>query len=294
MYFIQTIPGQRHAPVWRHSGSRVMRIDVSNSDLSTHELPAGVAPLELLRSRIPGSTFDSLSLAPGEYYSRMARASSEDVTGPLGRNPDISDSVLRTRVIGTGQLHSLNTQLEQICRVVHPEGTNLNTFGHEIRNLLLVACTEVEGQCKGILNENGITKERMTTNDYVVLASPMKLRDYEVAFPYYPWVRPIKPFEQWGLTGTPTRELQWYSAYNEVKHDRESKFHQATLMRAFEAVAGCFVMLCAQYGWDFALKDDAAERAFLRLVKAPQWTPHEVYVPPFESADLKKINYPFR
>lgn len=133
----------------------------------------------------------------------------------------------------------------------------------------------------------------MTTNDYVLLATPMKLREYEVDFPYYPWIRPIKPFERWGLSGAPTRELEWYSAYNDVKHDRDAKFNEGSLMRAFQAIAGCFVTLCAQYGWDFALKDGAADRAFLRLLRAPSWMPHELYIPPFETNEWKQANYPF-
>ena len=151
--------------------------------------------------------FGSPLLEPGEYYPRMARASILDATEPLGRNPDNSQATRRTRAIAAGQLHSLSTQLEQICRVVDPEDKNLETFGHEIRNVLLLACTEVEAQCKGILKDNGVSKERMTTVDFVSLATPMKLREYEIDFPYYPWIRPIKPFELWCFTGAPRESL---------------------------------------------------------------------------------------
>ncbi|MGY4346054.1 hypothetical protein ACVWXM_002521 [Bradyrhizobium sp. GM7.3] len=55
-----------------------------------------------------------------------------------------------------------------------------------------------------------------------------------------------------------------------VKHNRDSNFHQASLDNAFDALTAFFIMLCAQYGWDFALTGDAAARAFFRLKAFPQ------------------------
>lgn len=134
--------------------------------------------------------------------------------------------------------------------------------------------------------------EGKNTKDYVKLAAPMKLPEFAVDFPYYPWLSAIKPFERWVHTDSPSQGLGWYAAYNNVKHDRESKFAEATLHCAFQAISGCFVMLCAQYGWDFALRGGGASRAFLRLVTAPQWEPAEVYVPPHHGELIAK-RYPF-
>ena len=100
--------------------------------------------------------------------------------------------------------------------------------------------------------------EGKNTKDYVKLAAPMKLPEFAVDFPYYPWLSAIKPFERWVHTDSPSQGLGWYAAYNNVKHDRESKFAEATLHCAFQAISGCFVMLCAQYGWDFALRGGGA------------------------------------
>jgi hypothetical protein len=171
--------------------------------------------------------------------------------------------------------------VEQVCRVVHPEGQNLNTFGHEIRNLLILACTELEAYWKCILNANGV--DGSSTNDYVKLSHAMRLPEYRVDFSYYPWLEPVAPFESWGSTGSPSQELEWYSAYNKTKHNRDASFAEATLLRAFKALAGCFVMLCAQYGSTFALKGDAAARAFLRLLDTPAWNPSDLYVPPYNT-----------
>lgn len=280
----------RSPPVWQVEATEAKRIDVSDSPLGKFQAEPGKDMLTTLRMRFPtdGTTFHKLELGPGEYYPGMARP----VAGESpGRNQDRSDSAVHMRTSTTGQLHALIQQLEQICRVVQPDESNFQAFGHEIRNLLILACTEVETQWKSILKSNDVAAEN--TKDYVKLASPMKLSEYSVEFPYYPWIPAIRPFDNWHLgTQTPTKDLKWYNAYNKVKHDRESNFKQASLGHAFEAMAGFFVMLCGQYGWDFALAGEAASRAFFRLNNYPQWSYSEYYVPPFGSP-LRAKKYKF-
>lgn len=130
----------------------------------------------------------------------------------------------------------------------HSSSAGYNTYGHEIRNLLIVACTEVEAQWKGILQANGYCRNRYTTNDYVILNRAMLLDQYVVSLPHYPWLPPFKPFQGWGSSGKPTEELSWYSAYNRVKHDREQNFSEAKLVHAIDAVCACMIMLFTQYG----------------------------------------------
>jgi hypothetical protein len=132
--------------------------------------------------------------------------------------------------------------LGRICQTVQPEGKNLDAFGHDIRNLLILACTEAETHWRGVLVANGVTQDRYTTNDYVKLRDPMKLDEYAVTFPNYPWLAAFKPYEGWN-TAKPTCSLGWYDAYNAVKHNRETEFERATLRRVFEAISACVVMM---------------------------------------------------
>jgi hypothetical protein len=292
-YYIQTFHDGLQmlgAGVWKVETNKAVRIDVSISDLSVFNVTPGLDMISSLKVQFPSADFSKLHLTPGEYYPRMARPDSLNPAQPLGKNPDVSDEFRYTRAKSTGQLHALIGQLEQICRVVHPEGANLNAYGHEIRSILILACTEAEMHWKSVLEANGANGE--TTKDYVKLAGPMKLADYKVDFNYYPWLEPLKPFEKWGTTSSTSKDIEWYFAYNQVKHNRDAKFSEATLRRAFQAVAACFVMLCAQHGWDFALQGGDADQAFLRLLEAPKWNPADVYVPPF-GGDLKPKHYPF-
>lgn len=257
--------------------------------LGTHYADVGESIMTTLRKRFPGSQFHKLSLAPGEYFPRMARPFSARDNRSLGCNPDDSREARIIRTSSSGQLHVLIHELEQICMVVHPIKENFTAYGHEIRNIILIASTEVETQWKNILKANGIRGKN--TNAYVKLSSPMKLAEYRASLTYYPWLDPIAPFENW-LNGTPTKSLDWYSAYNDVKHDREIWFAKATLLNALKSVTGCFVMLCAQYGSDFALQGEAAEHAFFKLIDAPKWEPSEIYVPALSGARNARL-YPF-
>lgn len=296
-YYIQVLPpeaavlsGAEAAThrIWKlnHNGAE----SVPPSMLHAHEADEGEEIIETLRKRHPGSTFQKLTLAPGEYYPRMARPFDIGDDASPGSNPDDSDARRHARATSTGQLHSLIEQLEQICRVVHPVAQNVGTYGHEIRNLLVIACTEVEAQWKAILDANNYGRGKTTTNDYSKLLGAMKLNEYEVMLNYYPWLHPVRPFEGWDRSD-PTKSLRWYHAYNRVKHDRERNFGEAKLIFAIESVAACFVMLCSQYGWDFALRGEESTRAFFQLTGAPTWAASDIYAPPYD-ASSRAVDYP--
>jgi len=294
-YYSRVIQGDE-APqdIWEVTNEVAQRVDVVPSDSGTYRAAPGEDALATLRKAFSGSEFYELEKAPGEYFPCMARPSTCSPDDSPGYNPDKSDKFLHARATSTGQLHALIGQLEQICRVVHPgKGDNDYVFGHEIRNILILASTEVELQWKTIMAANGVKKRKLrNTHNYVQLARPLKLGEYSVEFPYYPWLKPVTPFEKWGRGQHPSKELGWYSAYNKVKHDREAYFAKATLEHAFEAITAFFVLLCAQYGWDFALKGDAASRAFLRLRDGPKWSHSEIYLPPYKDT-WRPRNYAF-
>jgi hypothetical protein len=282
-FYVQVGNGEVPAkcPIWKVEQDIAERIDVTASPLGTHKAESGEDILTTLRKRHPSMTFEELRLNPGEYYYCMARPIAGLGYGDSpGYNPEQSDELMETRASSIGQLRALIEQLERICRVIqpHPKSNNLSAYGHEIRNILLLACTEVEAQWKKIMQRNG-EANCFNTKHYVQLAEPLKLAEYRVSFSYYPELPPIAPFENWKKDSSkPTQDLEWYAAYNAIKHDRETNFSQATLFRAFQAVTALFVMLCAQHGWAIALRGDEAAGAFLRLISAPHWPASEIYV----------------
>lgn len=149
----------------------------------------------------------------------------------------------------------LVNQLSGLFRTVEPIPENSHVYGHEIRNVLLLACMEVESALTGVLRANSYVKhdnrgnpiDRWNTTDYVKLLGPLRLRSFAVSMVHYPEYPTIFPFASWDA-GSPTKSLRWYDAYNSTKHDREQNFGEATLEFAIEAVAAVLCLIFAQFG----------------------------------------------
>ena len=101
----------------------------------------------------------------------------------------------------------------------------------------------------------------------------MKLCEYSVSFPKYPWIDPISSFAEWD-SSNPTQSLTWYDAYNAVKHSRETNFHLATLLSAFEAVTACAIMIDAQFGTGTGTRTEN----FFHLAAKPTWPLEDIYI----------------
>ncbi len=229
--------------------------------------------------RLNGDPFHPTRLGLGEHNPRIARplARAHDDFGLFSPNLHTEPSVVAA---SQGQAQALLRQLQRICQTVQPGADTLSAYGHDIRNLLILACMEVEAHWRGVLVANGAKRDRFSTNDYVALAEIMGLRDYLVRFPAFPALEPIRPFAGWGLGERPTDDLAWYAAYNAVKHNREDEFARANLGHAFEAMSGCAVMLAAQYGrWALGRESDLA--MFFHIVERPTWPFAEHYMAGF-------------
>jgi hypothetical protein len=136
---------------------------------------------------------------------------------------------------------------------------------------------------------------RYDTRSYVKLHGAMRLGDYTVRFPAFPWLPQVCPFGGLGSTGNPTQDLSWYDAYNATKHNREGEFAKATLAHAFQAISACVVMMAAEFGSAAGLADDAELHYFFQLESVPAWPLGEVYLQPdgCHAGDWTPINFPF-
>jgi hypothetical protein len=236
----------------------------------------------------PGATeggFHSMTLGPAEFYPRIARplalASESWLWSPCLEAEKVYIANAR------GQLTLLTRKLETICQTVQPSEKTLDVYGHEIRNLLILAATEAEMHWRGILIANGSQLQRLNSNEYVKLSEPLKLLDYAVTFHDFPDLQPIQPFAGWSKA-EPTNSLGWYDAYHGVKHNREAEFERGTLRHAFEAVSACMGLLVAQFG-PIALN---AELSSLVGLTVPDWPIGEMYLPQVTSAEFTAINHP--
>lgn len=203
-YFLR--PMQNAPPqVWRIDERVAVLLGVSNPERGAGTYYAAQAPgataLDVMARQTPwfadGSPFIPLELAPGHYYPRIARPGAlTDEPGLWNHNDDPN-----FMASAASQAAVLTADLARICRVIQPSPDTLATYGHDIRNLLVLAATEVEMHCRGILMANGAKKRAFTMADYVGLSPLLGLPEYSVRFPAYPWLGAIRPFAAWDRPG---------------------------------------------------------------------------------------------
>ncbi len=139
------------------------------------------------------------------------------------------------------ELGILIQKLQEILLFVEPSPEGLKTYSHKIRELLILACTELE---------NGFKFYRFGKNkgmkDYVEILKFVDLSKHKLSLVGY--TNPYKccPFENW-IKDEPTKSLPWYDAYNKSKHNKDASFHLATLENTINAIAANIVLFAIRY-----------------------------------------------
>jgi hypothetical protein len=159
---------------------------------------------------------------------------------------DVSENEMR---LSENSLRLLVQKLDEIFLYIEPSRSSLNTYSHKTRELLILACTEVENFWQYFMTNaecKPLNKRNHTTKDYVKLADKLFLRDYEFTLKTYSSVPSIRPFKDWDIKA-PTGSLLWYDAYNKTKHDRDKHFADATLIHCINAVVANLIMHCVRF-----------------------------------------------
>jgi hypothetical protein len=219
---------------------------------------------------VPAAKIALATKKPGEQHPRIWRG--HWYKQPKFEFESIAGAVNSARV--------LMERFKQVALIVEPHEANRPAFGHEMRHLLVLAAMEVESAWKAILVANNFPRpknDHYTTREYAALIDPLRLREWKVKLPMYPAYGFIAPFQNWDRE-RPTASLPWYDTYNETKHDRESNLQKATLENVIAALAGLYVMLCAQWGPPQLRKDPFLIPEF-SVQTEPQWGLTEEYVP---------------
>jgi len=146
-------------------------------------------------------------------------------------------------------LFSLVERLNDLLLYIEPEGPGLAAYGPRSRELLILACTEVENTWTHYMRlaNQQPSGQGFKTTDYVKLAEPLHLKEFRVELLPYAHAPRVAPFAGWDAAA-PTQSLPWYDAYNKTKHDRAAHLSDATFERCLEAVAANLVMFCVRFG----------------------------------------------
>lgn len=232
-------------------------------------------------------------LKPGTVYKR--------IFWPMSTSGNLHKVIDRTVLTQSFvALRLLLTKMLDIFQTVEAAPGNLNVYGHQIRELLLLAAMEVEASWAAVLKANSYSSiSKLTTNDYVKLLSPMLLDSYSLTLSSYPAFPQFGPFEGW-TSATPTKSLVWYHAYNMTKHNREEHLNVATLEKAIHAVGAAVVMFYAQFGFNLGTNDDKIPviKNVFHLRFDHDRYPTSYYIPNIVSTgatswDWESLDYPF-
>ena len=174
---------------------------------------------------------------------------------------------------------SLFDELVSLFRYIEPSEDNAGAYGHRCRELCILACTEVEACLRAVLEANtpySRRRDRYTTADYFQIREPLKLNQWCIRLRDYPQLPKMEPFKEWDAA-RPTHSLNWYAAYNAIKHDREGSFHMANLGMVLLSMAALYVMQCAQ--WGPGAYGFGGRRSPFFVETASTWDPGDFYVP---------------
>lgn len=229
-------------------------------------------------------TFVESPYFSGEFHPRIWR-------GPESPSPD--DAGLRQEWITSVRIgRQLFGRLRELFSFVEPHSNNSATHGMQQRELLMLACTEVESAWKSILKANGISKknDRWTTSDFARLIAPMRIAEWTVSISAHQGFGAFAPFGSW-TKDQPTQSLPWYDAYNAVKHDRENAIEHATFANVVHAMGALFVMTVAQFGIRHLETESPFHPDEFRLISTPAWNLNELYISPLKSINMEWLGF---
>lgn len=187
------------------------------------------------------------------------------------------------------QLEIVLDDLDEVFKVIAPQIENPEkVYGHGIRNIIILACTEVDSIMQSILVKNRVEPygKFFNMNDYYKLLKGLKLDEYTLSFYRYGEVGEITPFSKWKTEGN----LPWYVAYNNVKHNREEFFSDANITNAIYSIIAFAIIMMAKYGYRNDLWNEKVGRV-IRIDKEPQWDLSDFYLQSSDNDSL--VTYPF-
>lgn len=186
------------------------------------------------------------------------------------------------------QLEIVLDDLYAVFNVVAPEKKQGSVYGHALRNIIILACTEIDSMMHVILDRNKVTPigKHFQMIDYYQLKEALRLDEYKLGFYRFPNLETFSPFAEWKGNKNPF----WYDAYNLVKHERETKFNKASLCHALNSVMAFAIVLIAQFGYRNDLWNEKIGK-IIRVDREPVWDLTDFYLQKFDNNVV--VSYPF-
>lgn len=186
------------------------------------------------------------------------------------------------------QLEIILDDLDEVFKVVAPQKNQGSVFGHAIRNIIILACTEIDSMMHVILDRNKVkpTGKHFQMKDYYQLKAALRLDEYELKLCRFDDLGTFTPFANWNGKNNPS----WYDGYNKIKHNREKEFANASINHAINSIMAFAIVLIAQYGYRNDLWNEKIGK-IIHVNQEPHWNLKDFYLQ--SSGNNALIEYPF-
>jgi len=128
---------------------------------------------------------------------------------------------------------------------VHLNAANYKTFSNEYAKLLLLIGSEVDVVAKMLCGKIDPAKKSQNILDYQSVISSTFPGMHEIEIDIARFALQIKPWSTWGLV-TP-KPPSWWTAHNQVKHQRDKSFQEANQGNTLDALCGLMALLLYYY-----------------------------------------------
>ncbi|MBR1916130.1 MAG: hypothetical protein IJ830_06830 [Alphaproteobacteria bacterium] len=184
-------------------------------------------------------------------------------------------------------------KLQEILLFIEPSKDGLKAYSHKIRELLFLACSDLESTLKKYKfgKNNGM-------KDYIEILKFVDLTKYKISLVGYAQSYKCSPFENWDKDKV-TQSLPWYEAYNKIKHNREENFHFATLENCINAIAANLIMFAVRFSpTTLYNENDVCSNLARSALDYKIENSRDFYIPLFEGKKSPQgrfgVSYPFK
>jgi hypothetical protein len=153
----------------------------------------------------------------------------------------------------SGKLHwnyfiALERDLEVVSRYVEFTPPNFDVYSIALAHLLFAAASEVDVIAKLLCQQSSPSQPRGNINQYrsILLTAFPTLPTMQVVVPRYGLT--LTPWANWAGPDNP----DWWRSYNNVKHERDAHFQEATLTNALNAMGALLLLTYIYYSHSLA------------------------------------------
>ena len=152
---------------------------------------------------------------------------------------------------------ALEADLEFLSRYIELTEDNYDVYSTELIKILFAACSGIDAVTKSFCEEFGTNDDYSKLGmRYDTLKKNMNLFSEDVHLHKYELT--IKPFEDWTNAKCPN----WWTSYNNVKHNLTTNYHQGNLRNCVSAIAGLFLISLEYYCHDLIVDEEGEKHEF--------------------------------